>query len=153
MPYQTESSVCVCGSSTLERFNQGAPKVKAMCGVTQHALYKGKFMFALKDTQDSNAEEVMKEFGHKTEALLQEQDNFLSTMYPDGVIFAAFPFLEDPAFYEALGDVTPILENSEPQFNNPLNFAAMSKTLLAKIAHKVSGAFNNTTCPYTKSYW
>eukprot|EP00884_Botryococcus_braunii_P007870 jgi/Botrbrau1/17084/Bobra.0611s0002.1 len=122
--------------STLERFNQGAPKVKAMCGVTQHALYKGKFMFALKDTQDSNAEEVMKEFGHKTEALLQEEENFLSTMFPDGVIFAAFPFLEDPAFYEALGDVQTILENFKPQFNNPVNFAAMSKTLLAKIAHK-----------------
>eukprot|EP00884_Botryococcus_braunii_P007508 jgi/Botrbrau1/16759/Bobra.0269s0003.4 len=122
--------------STLERFNQGAPKVKAMCGVTQQALYQGTFMFALNDTQESNAEEVMAEFGHKTEALLQEPDNFLSTMFPNGVIFAAFPFLENPAFYEALGDVRAVLEKFKPQFNNPFHFATMSKTLLAKIAHK-----------------
>jgi hypothetical protein len=108
-----------------------------MCGMTQQALYQGTFMFPLKDTQESNAEEVMTEFGHKTEALLQEPDNFLSTMFPNGVIFAAFPFLENPAFYEALGDVRAVLDKFKPQFNNPLHFATMSKTLLAKIAHKV----------------
>lgn len=130
-------TVCVVGSSTLERFNQGAPKVKAMCGVSQQALYQGSFMFALKDTQTSNADEVVKEFGHKTETLLQEADNFLSTMYPAGVTIAAFPFLEDSAFYDALSEVEGILETFEPQFNSALQFASMSKTLIAKIAHKV----------------
>lgn len=142
-------TACVDGCSTLERFNQGAPKVKAMCGITQQALYKGRFMFALKDTQASNADEVVREFGHKTETLLQEADNFLSTMYPAGVTIAAFPFLEDGAFYDALSEVQGILELFEPQFSNASQFASMSKTLIAKIAHKVnahSTAIHFMTC-------
>lgn len=48
-------------------------------------------MFALKDTQESNAKEVKKEFTHKTEALLQETENFLTSMFRKGITFAPFP--------------------------------------------------------------
>lgn len=47
-------------SQTLQRFNLGASKVKAMCGSSKKLIFQGKFLFALKDTQHSAVDDIIR---------------------------------------------------------------------------------------------
>jgi hypothetical protein len=97
-------------SQMLERFNLGASKVISMCGrSSSNKVYRGSLMFALKDTQASSVGEVRREFNSHLERMVQQPENFLTTMYSGQYSLADFPSHQSKGFYRKLEKVGPVL--------------------------------------------
>ncbi|KAK9815730.1 hypothetical protein WJX72_008687 [[Myrmecia] bisecta] len=114
-------------ASTLERFNLGASKVKSMCGSSQQTkVYKGSLMFALKDTQASAVREIRTDFRNHLQRVVQQPDNFLSTMYSGRYTLADFPSHQTPSFYRKLEAVAAALGRVDTQFHSGNDVASMA---------------------------
>ncbi|KAL3698231.1 hypothetical protein R1sor_012307 [Riccia sorocarpa] len=118
--------------AVFQRFQNGVSLVKA-----DSKLFRGLFHMAIKDVDNSDVEDLKKEFCSKIQQICSKsQENFLTKMYGGSVEICAMPFFNRPEYHESIRDIAVVVDEIPGSYSIGKAFLRDVKLIISQITTK-----------------
>ncbi|RHZ44791.1 hypothetical protein Glove_709g38 [Diversispora epigaea] len=98
-------------------------------------LFQAKLCIIIKDVPSQDKDDIVREFTLRFNTLVAQEgeDNFITKMYPSGLVILPWALFSDAAWYKNLKDVKKMLDKQEARYENARTFLQNIKVIMAKL--------------------